>query len=658
MSQTGVNVLPPSSHGFADLVDVRAFARMLENFHQATGIANGLVGVNGELLCQAGWTRACAFFHRGHPQSNAQCIQSNLSLMQDLRAGCIASDLCDNGLLDYATPVVVEGRQLATLFLGQVLHTPPDLERFRDQAQRFGYDTHAYLEAIQAIPVMPRQQLLAHMAVMVNMAEMLAASGLARLRQMSLERDLCHSDERRIELEDILASSPVAVGWSNTEGRIEYINFQFTQLFGYRLLDVPDLDTWYQKAYPDADYRREVIEPWQRAVEAARQTGQTPPTLESRVTCKDGSVRHVAIRLSWVGNRRLVNFSDETDKWESLQRMRAHDAMLEMVASGAGLQDILEAIVRQVEQEDPSALCSILLLDANGQHLKTTVAPRLPAFYSDAINGVQIGPGVGSCGTAAYTGERVVVSDIATHPYWTDFASLAQSASLRACWSEPILSSSRQVLGTFAIYHDRPSTPTDKDIERIGFAANLCAIAIEHRRNQSALEAQAYSDPLTGLANRRAFLERATSECARATRLDTDLAVLMMDIDHFKRVNDTHGHVAGDRVLKTLADVCRTTLRASDVIGRIGGEEFAILLPDTGTDQALETAERLREALAAAQTTLTDDTTISVTASIGLTSRNGQIADIDTLLAQADDALYRAKREGRNRVCRFELPPE
>ena len=110
------------------------------------------------------------------------------------------------------------------------------------------------------------------------------------------------------------------------------------------------------------------------------------------------------------------------ERWIIEQRQRAHDAMLEMVAKGAKLVDILNAIVRQVESEDKTALCSVLLLDAEGKHLLTGAAPSLPAFYNDAIHGVEIGVGVGSCGTAAFLGQRVIVKDIQTHEYWKPYA--------------------------------------------------------------------------------------------------------------------------------------------------------------------------------------------------------------------------------------------
>jgi len=653
MSPCNTEIIGKFDYQFADLIDVPAFSRMLESFFIATGIPNGVVDADGNLLTMAGGENVCAVFHRVHPEATEHCRDSNISIMRDLREGCVAGGVCCNGLIDYATPVVIEGRQLATLFLGQILHAPPDKAFFRAQAAQFGFDETAYLKAIEAVPVIDKARAESTMAFMVEMAQMLAASGLARLRQVALEQDLNAHAERRIQLEDILGFSPIAIGWSDSDGRIEYINRQFTCWFGYILDDLPDLDTWYRLAYPDEQYRETVIHPWLRSVAQAHQAGVMPPELETDITCKNGAVRRVVVRASWVGSRRLVNISDITERWVSEQRKQAHDAMLEMVARGAALADILNAIVRQIQVEDKTALCSILLLDAEGKRLLTGAAPSLPEFYNQAIHGIEIGPGVGSCGTAAYLGQRVIVADIHEHEYWKPYIQLTRQAGLRACWSEPILSSRSKVLGTFAIYHTVPKTPDQNDIERISFAANLAAIAIENRRAYEELERQAYSDYLTGLANRRHFFEQAELELARVLRYGGELSVLMLDVDHFKRANDTYGHQVGDIVLQTLSEICLSTLRKNDIVGRIGGEEFAVLLPDTGREDAMDAAERLRAALAAANVPLSGDQPLRFTASFGVATLCGKDANIDILLNKADQALYRAKGEGRNRVCMY-----
>lgn len=644
----------PSNYRFSDLVDMTAFSRMLESFFRATGIPNGVVDASGELLSLSAGVNACTQFHRACPASAKHCEASNIAIMHDLRNGCIAGGLCENGLMDYATPVVIEGRQLATLFLGQVLHQPPDLGFFRAKAKEYGYDEKTYIASIKKIAVVDKERLEKLMAVMVEMAQMLAISGLARLRQTVLEYDLGVQSEQRIQLEDILNSSPVAIGWSDADGRIEYTNHQFSRLFGYSREELPDLNAWYRLAYPNANYRASVIEPWILKVREAQQLGTTPPELESSVTCKDGTTRRIVVRVSWVGDRRLVNFTDITDRWLSEQRKQAHDTMLAMVARGVMLNNILTAIVEQVEREDKLARCSVLLLDAEDRHLLVGAAQSLPDFYNQAVHGIEIGMGVGSCGTAAYLGQRVIAEDIQTHEYWQPYKGLAEQAGLRSCWSEPILSSQGKVLGTFAIYHGEPSTPQPEDIERISFAANLAAIAIENRHAHDELERRAYSDYLTGLANRRRFFELAETELTRAKRYGSKVSMLMLDVDHFKKINDNYGHKAGDLVLQKLSSVCRNVLRNVDVIGRIGGEEFAVLLPETGDASAMEAAERLRTALAAAQVPLEDGRAVQFTASFGVTAPSAADSDVESLLNQADQALYFAKNNGRNQVSLYQ----
>lgn len=165
------------------------------------------------------------------------------------------------------------------------------------------------------------------------------------------------------------------------------------------------------------------------------------------------------------------------------------------------------------------------------------------------------------------------------------------------------------------------------------------------------LERLARTDSLTGLPNRRYFMETAAQELARTGRFGGTLSILMLDLDRFKKVNDTYGHKAGDLVLKKLAETCRATLREVDFTARLGGEEFAVLLPGTDHAAALEVAERLRQAVAAAEVTLTPDTRLRFTASFGVATLFDPAASVDTLLNQADHALYEAKHLGRNRVC-------
>jgi len=173
----------------------------------------------------------------------------------------------------------------------------------------------------------------------------------------------------------------------------------------------------------------------------------------------------------------------------------------------------------------------------------------------------------------------------------------------------------------------------------------------ERKALEQRLERLAQTDFLTGLDNRGHFLEMAGRELSRVQRYRAPMVLSMLDLDYFKKVNDTYGHEIGDRVLKQFATVCRNMLRKNDLMGRVGGEEFAILFPETTGDQALDVCERLREAVADTEIAMERGLPIHVTVSIGLASFVESDANIDVFLNRADQALYVAKHEGRNRTC-------
>ncbi|OAI12455.1 hypothetical protein A1507_02950 [Methylomonas koyamae] len=178
--------------------------------------------------------------------------------------------------------------------------------------------------------------------------------------------------------------------------------------------------------------------------------------------------------------------------------------------------------------------------------------------------------------------------------------------------------------------------------------------ALRQRRalHLSELAKQAHTDPLTGVANRRRFNELARQEMARIQRNPAPLCLLMLDIDHFKRINDTYGHEAGDKVLQAFAAVCSGMLREIDVFARLGGEEFAALLPNTSLGQAEQIAKRICDRLASAPVAVEQKLAIEVTVSIGVSQLGGSVTDLEAMLRAADGALYAAKTGGRNRtVC-------
>lgn len=184
-------------------------------------------------------------------------------------------------------------------------------------------------------------------------------------------------------------------------------------------------------------------------------------------------------------NRKLAHskaeLADRTDE------LLLQNHVLEMLNRGESLARVLDELATHVEARDPGALCSILLLDED-QCLRHGAAPSLPEFYIKAIDGTRIGDGIGSCGTAAFRGERVIVEDIKTHPYWVDFKGLALEAGLESCWSQPFFNPEGRVLGTFALYHATPAWPDEREVVLIESYARLAEVAVERSRMDQALK--------------------------------------------------------------------------------------------------------------------------------------------------------------------------
>ncbi|MEG4281621.1 PAS domain S-box protein [Microcoleus sp. A006_D1] len=179
---------------------------------------------------------------------------------------------------------------------------------------------------------------------------------------------------------------------------------------------------------------------------------------------------------------------DITQRKQAENWLTGQKQILEIIANGAPLGDTLNTLLKLIEQQSKDVMGSILLLDKDGQHLLHGAAPSLPESYNAAIHGVAIGPNVGSCGTAVYRGEQVLVTDIASDPLWKNYRDLALSVGLRACLSTPILSSQGQVLGTFAMYYTQPRTPQDFELQLIEAVRNLAGIAIERKQAEESLK--------------------------------------------------------------------------------------------------------------------------------------------------------------------------
>ncbi|QKT03545.1 EAL domain-containing protein [Ectothiorhodospiraceae bacterium 2226] len=344
---------------------------------------------------------------------------------------------------------------------------------------------------------------------------------------------------------------------------------------------------------------------------------------------------------------RAANRSLHTEMAERARAQRissGHARVLELLATGRPLEDVLHRLCTETQAAAPGVLCSILLLDADGRRLHHAAAPSLPGFYRRAIDGIEIGPGVGSCGTAAATGARVVIADIASHPYWAGLRELTARAGLRACWSEPIKAQDGAVLGSFALYYRQPRGPEPFELELLGGAAHLAGIAIERKRDEQRLYQLANHDPLTGLLNRPAFLAGVDQALGAARRQGVRAALLFLDLDNFKLVNDTLGHEAGDQLLQEVARRLQAPLRSHDLVARLGGDEFTVLCELAHSGDGRAVADKLLDTLA--PPLVLGGHEFAVKGSIGISVFPDDGTTAAELLKHADVAMYRAKEAG------------
>ena len=800
-------------------------------------------------------------------------------------------------------------------------HVDPTTVTMRDvmsaPVATIGMDVSVYEAAkqmeqrrVRHMVVVDANDLLAGVVSQHRILDRLAAVLLEDSRHQMGDQLISMQENSEVRLHYLIENMPVPLCRVNAQGELVYINRQFQKVFGYTLTDVPTLDQWWIRAYPDPAYRAWVLRAWEEALEQAPLAGGIVPAHEYMVTCHDGTRRTVEISGITLGEECLVTFKDVTEHRLQQSLLAFSNGILQQVSTGAPLLDVLDHMTRVFEKQVTGVKCSILLLTEGGQQLVHAAGPSLPQAYCKAIDMLDIGPLVGSCGTAAHTCTDVFAADIATDPHWVNYKTVALEHGLAACWSSPILSTTQAVLGTFALYWPTPQTGIDavarnyvttatalaaiaiegaqrqadlqanhaqllraeayallgswsvdtqfqrphwsaqmfrlfhmeprpvppcpdellerihpddqyllkaadarmqegllpaphlmrthpafgpvrwirphsypvmdeqgrvvgfegtmQDVteqvqaqERLQLAAGVFmhareAIAItdvdghfvnvndmfchltgysadevigrnprilksgkqtpefyeamwrsllnkglwdgelwnrrkngelflitstisavrssagktthyvslfsditEQQAQQQQLDHMAHFDVLTGLPNRLLLEDRLQQAMLRCLQRNTSLAVVMLDLDGFKLINDAHGHEAGDEMLGLLAHGMRQVLRPSDTLARLGGDEFVAVLVDLESPCDFEPLlGTLLEATARSVTLCAkggETVKVGISASAGVTIYPQDRADADVLMRHADQAMYAAKQAGRNRFHVFDI---
>lgn len=339
---------------------------------------------------------------------------------------------------------------------------------------------------------------------------------------------------------------------------------------------------------------------------------------------------------------------DITERKRAGLLQQGQNRVLQQLAAGKPVATVLETLVLTIENQLDGITGSIMLVDDTGTKLLAGVAPNLPEEYVALTDGIDIGPKNGSCGTAIFRRESVLVEDILKDPLWEDYREVVEPFGIRSCWSVPFFGKDREVLGTFGLYTNSVRSPTDHELKLALEAARLAAVAVERDKDERKIRYLANHDVLTGLPNRQEFKTKLEEKVAESRNSAVPVAVVFVDLDNFKFVNDSFGHAIGDQVLMIAAERIMSVHDGTHQAIRFGGDEF-VLIVEGNTARKPELKDfmaRLRDEIT--KTIQIGDLSFHITCSIGAASFPQDAENAAQLLRNADKAMFEAKSSGRD----------
>jgi diguanylate cyclase (GGDEF)-like protein/PAS domain S-box-containing protein len=431
-------------------------------------------------------------------------------------------------------------------------------------------------------------------------------------------RDITHrksaEKERQKEKETlsiILESTPHGITFIDNHDKYLYVNPYFTKITGYVLEDIPTREDWFKRAYPDKNYRKKVIQVWGAD---RNQTGQGK-SREFKIKCKTGQSKHIEFRSSFLKDGKISVLTDVTQRRQAEKALRDREEKLKAILFATPDPIIIYGIQGETEYLNPA------FIDLFGWSLDELQGKRVPFVPED---------------------EKQITSE-----YLKELLSSGKKVQFE---TKRLTKQGRSI-------NVIVSTSCIKNLN--GEISKLVVILTDITNQRQAkkelkllnlkLKYEATHDPLTGGLNRRAILDKLSKELIRAKRANTNLSIGLCDIDHFKKVNDQHGHQVGDDVLCSFVKIIQNALRPYDLVGRYGGEEFLLVIPNSSGLPKEKVYERMRAKIANHKMA-TRSGDIGITISIGITSSTGY-ETADEMLAAADAALYTAKENGRNQLA-------
>ena len=614
---------------FSELVDVASLQALMDSFSQVLGIANAIVDVDGVVITSSGWQDVCV-----NPATCGRCVESDTTLVESMLNGApFAVYGCLNGLVDTAAPIVVDGQHVANVFTGQFFTEPPDLKFFRKQAREFGFDEDEYLRAVSKVPIVPRERIESLTQFYANFAQTVATSGLDRLRHRDAEnrlallnRDLTQRvQERTSELleknlrmlrdEEVLRESQTslkALFESMSSGAVVYRALADGQDFHITAVN--------RAAERIENMRREDMV-GRNALEVFPGIGEFGLLDAFRRVWKGGMPEQFPV--AFYQDKRISGWRENyVYKLPSGEIVAIYD-------------DVTEK--QQAEQ----------VLRWSEERFRTMFEMSPLGMACNAMDGRFIEANSALLGMLGYSTEELnnlSYWDITPRDYEEQEAqqieSLKQFSRYGPCEKEYINRDGQR----FPVRLNGVLI-TASDGKK--FIWSIVENITEKKKSDELIWRQANFDTLTGLPNRRMLRDRLEQEVKKAHRAELPMALMFIDLDKFKEVNDTLGHDLGDILLIEAARRIVECVRESDTVARMGGDEFTVILSELEDANSVDRVAQDVIGRLSAPFILGEEK-VFISASIGITLYPGDATVIESLLKNADQAMYAAKTQGRN----------
>lgn len=575
-------LLKSKKYHISDLIDIPLLQQLFDSFYELTGIMHAILDAENNIISSTGWEDICTKFHRICTETEQRCKESDSYIAKHLYDGPYIGYKCLNGLMDYATPIVVEGQHLATIFMGQLLHEPPDEEFFHQQARDFGFEEVSYIKALHKVNIVPESQVKHIMKFYSKLGQILANMGLERMNRMEVAEDKFYKSFQ-------CCPDPISIT-SFKDGRYFEVNDAWEIVTGYKRDEAvgrtgTDLGIWNSLA------ERELM------LNQIKQRGSLR-NLETQFRMRSGDIRIflVSAEIIYIGDtpHLLCVHKDITDRKQFEEALRLSEE-------------------RFSKAFNASPVTMTITTCEDGRFITV----------NDSF-----------CRFIGYSRDEILERTSTELGIWVDETkrpiikqAIFNKESVRNMETLFRTKSGEERLGLYSA-------------ERIDIKGETCLINIliditEHKQAEQEIRYLSFYDKLTGLYN-RAFFEEELK------RLDTErqlpLSLFMGDVNGLKMVNDALGHQEGDRLLIAVADLLRKSCRREDIVARWGGDEFIILLPNCDNRTAAKVFERIKQACQHI-----NDLPIETSISLGLSIKTHPSQDIREIIKDAEDKMYRNK---------------